>query len=102
MLKLYVGGLSFDATEDELRTFFTQAGTLQSVNIMKDTQTGRPRGFAFVEMASDEEAKKAIAELNGKEVHGRSVTIAEARPPRQNSGGGYGGGRKNYGGGKRY
>lgn len=97
MLKLYAGNLSFDVTEEDLRELFGQLGTVQSVNVIKDKYTNRSKGFGFVEMASDEEAKRAIAELNGKEMHGRNIRVAEARPPRERfDSGGYGGGRRRY------
>lgn len=101
MLKLYVGNLSFDTTEEELKELFNQAGTVQSVSIIKDKYTDRPKGFGFVEMLGDEEAKKAIAEINGKEVHGRNITVAEARPPRERSGGAGSGGAGRPGGFRR-
>lgn len=101
MLKLYVGNLSFDTTEEELKELFGQAGTVQSVSIIRDKYTDRPKGFGFVEMTGDEEAKKAIAEINGKEVHGRNITVAEARPMRERSGGGRPGGFRRSGGPER-
>ncbi|MDD5066284.1 MAG: RNA-binding protein [bacterium] len=78
--KLYVGGLSFDTTESTLREAFAQAGTIESLAIITDKVSGRSKGFGFVEMASDEEAKKAIELLNGKEMDGRKLTVNEARP----------------------
>ena len=83
--KLYVGGLSYDTTEDTLKETFSQAGTVESATIIIDRTTGRSKGFGFVEMSSDEEAQKAIETLNGKELDGRSITVNEARPmePRQ-------------------
>ncbi len=106
MLKLFVGNLSFDTTEDELKELFAQAGTVQSVNIIRDKYTNNPKGFGFIEMGSNDEAKKAIAQLNGKELHGRNITVAEARPPRERRfggsyGGGYGG-ERGRGGRRRY
>jgi len=101
--KLYVGGLSYDTTPETLKDFFAQAGTVESVMIITDKMTGRSKGFGFVEMASDDDAKKAIETLNGQELDGRALRIDEARPmtdrPR---GGGYGGGndRGGYGGGR--
>jgi RNA recognition motif-containing protein len=77
--KLYVGNLPFQATEDELREYFAQAGTPESVAIIKDRQTGRSRGFGFVEMSSDGEASRAIEELDGKDFKGRPLKINEAR-----------------------
>jgi len=103
MKKLFVGNLSFDATEDSLRTLFSEAGTVETVTIIIDKMSNRSKGFGFVEMSTEEEAQKAIAELNGKEVDGRALTVNEARPmeerPRRDdrggggSGGGFGGGR---------
>lgn len=78
--KLYVGGVSYDTTEDGLRDFFSQAGTVESASIITDKMTGRSRGFGFVEMSSDEEAQKAVDTLNGKELDGRTLTVNEARP----------------------
>jgi cold-inducible RNA-binding protein len=92
--KLYVGNLSFDTTTQDLETMFGEYGTVTSTNIIEDRETGRSRGFAFVEMSSKEEAKAAIAGLDGKEVGGRSLKVNEAKP-RESSGGGGGG----YGGG---
>lgn len=102
--KLYVGGLSYDTTEDTLKTTFAQAGTVESAIIITDKMSGRSKGFGFVEMSSDEEAQKAIETLNGKELDGRTITVNEARPqqPRP-QGGGFdrGGGRGGFGGGGR-
>lgn len=78
--KLYVGGLSYDTSEDTLRDFFAQAGTVESAVVITDRMSGRSKGFGFVEMATEEEAQKAIAELNGKELDGRTLTVNEARP----------------------
>jgi RNA recognition motif-containing protein len=88
--KLYVGNLNFQSTEEEIRTLFSQYGEVQSVNMITDRDTGRPRGFCFVEM---EDADKAIAELNGKEFAGRSLTVNEARAREERGprGGGSGG-----------
>ncbi|MFG0268142.1 MAG: RNA recognition motif domain-containing protein [Rhodopirellula sp. JB055] len=102
MTNIYVGNLSFKATEDELRGAFEQYGEVSAVNIIMDRETGRSRGFAFVEMADAEGAKDAIENLNGQEIDGRSVTVNEARPrePRGGGGGGgYGGGGRGRGGG---
>lgn len=98
--KLFVGGLSWDTTEDSLRAFFSQAGTVASAQIITDKFTGKSRGFGFVEMGSDEEAQKAIQELNGKPLDGRTIVVNEAKPlaPRENRGG-YGGGGGGYRGG---
>ncbi|MFQ6019470.1 MAG: RNA recognition motif domain-containing protein [Dehalococcoidia bacterium] len=98
--KLYVGGLSFDTTEEELREFFQQSGAVDSASIAMDRYSGRSRGFGFVEMSSSEEARKAIQELNGKTLGGRTLTVEEARPPRER-GGGFGERRGGGGGGRR-
>jgi RNA recognition motif-containing protein len=95
--KLYVGHLSYNTTEDELRAFFATTGTVTSVAIPTDRETGRPRGFGFVEMGTDEEAQNAIRELNGKSLNDRPLNVNESRP--RESGGGGGGGRGGYGGG---
>ncbi|HEY4498039.1 MAG TPA: RNA-binding protein [Candidatus Paceibacterota bacterium] len=93
--KLYVGGLSYDTTEGSLKETFAEAGTVESANVITDRATGRSKGFGFVEMSSDEEAKKAIEMFNGKELDGRTITVNEAKPmedrPR-GGGGGFGGG----------
>lgn len=96
--KLYVGNLSYQTTEDDLKDMFAQCGSVASCQLIIDRFTSKSRGFAFVEMSTDEEAKKAIAELNGKDVEGRALTVNEARPREERSGGGGGGG---YGGGGR-
>jgi RNA recognition motif-containing protein len=90
--KLYVGNLAFQTTSQELQQLFGQAGTVQSASVVEDRDTGRSRGFAFVEMSSQEEANSAIQQFNGKEVGGRALTVNEAKP-RENRGGGGGGGR---------
>ena len=89
--KLYVGGLSYNTTQDGLQQAFAQAGAVVSATIVMDKMTGRSRGFGFVEMANDEDAAKAITMWNGKELDGRSLTVNEARPlePRAPSQGGY-------------
>ena len=94
--KLYVGNLSFRTTQEDLRELFAQAGTVESASIIEDRETGRSRGFGFVEMASEDEATSAIAQFNGSEYDGRNMVVNEARP-RENGGGG--GGRGGYGGG---
>jgi len=97
--KLYVGNLPFQTTEDDLDSMFGQIGSVESVRIITDRDTGRSRGFGFVEMG-DEDADKAIEQLNGNELEGRALTVNEARPqtPRQGGGGGGGGGgRGGYG-----
>ena len=78
--KIYVGSLSFDTTEDTLKDLFSQAGTVNSVSIIMDKFSGRSKGFAFVEMSSEEEAKKAIKMFSGKEVDGRNIVVDEAKP----------------------
>jgi RNA recognition motif-containing protein len=93
--RIYVGNLSYQTTETDLTSLFEQVGQVDSVNIITDRDTGRSKGFAFVEMGSDD-ADKAIAQLNGTEVNGRALTVNEARPREErsgNRGGGYGGGR---------
>src|SRR3954451_23914968 len=91
--KLYVGNLPYEISETELQDLFAQAGSVESVNVMRDQATGRARGFAFVEMSTDEEAQKAITELNASQVGGRSLTVNEARPKAARpGGGGFGGG----------
>ena len=84
--KLFVGSLPFSTTSDQLQAMFAAAGTVASANVIMDKMTGKSRGFGFVEMSTDEEAKKAIAELNGTEVDGRKIFVSEARPqaPRDN------------------
>jgi cold-inducible RNA-binding protein len=97
--KLYVGNLSYSTTEGNLSEFFGAVGEVESVNLITDRMTGRSRGFAFVEMAEESAAQQAIAELNGKELDGRALKIAEARPRRErrdNWGGGGGGRRDRY------
>lgn len=102
MTNIFVGNLSYDATEDDLRDAFAQYGEVSSVNVITDRDTGRPRGFAFVEMPNDSEAQTAIESLNQSEIRGRAVNVNVARPktdrPRRGGGGG-GGGRGGYGGG---
>jgi cold-inducible RNA-binding protein len=96
--KLYVGNLPFDTAENDLRTLFEGAGAVESVNVVRDMATGRARGFAFVEMASDADAQNAITKLNNHSLGGRNLTVNEARPKHQGGGGGgFGGGG---GGGK--
>jgi cold-inducible RNA-binding protein len=90
--KLYVGNLAFQTTSQELQELFTQAGTVESASVVEDRDTGRSRGFAFVEMSTQEEATSAIEQFNGKEVGGRSLKVNEAKP-RENRSGGGGGGR---------
>jgi RNA recognition motif-containing protein len=98
--KLYVGNLSFDTTEMDLQDTFAQAGAVTEVALMQDKFTGRSRGFAFVTMASAEEAQKAISLFHGQTVQGRALTVNEARPREDRPpGGGGGGGRRSFGGG---
>lgn len=92
-MRLFVGSLSFDTREDDLRQAFAAHGTPTSVTIIVDRDSGRSKGFGFVEFASPEEAKKAIDALNGTELQGRKITVAEARPREERGGGGGGGGR---------
>lgn len=99
--KLYVGNLPFSATEGTLIDLFTPYGQVESARLITDRDSGRSKGFGFVEMGTDEEAEKAIAEMNGKEVEGRALTVNEARPQEPRSGGGFGGGRGGGGGGGR-
>jgi RNA recognition motif-containing protein len=107
-MNIYVGNLSRDVSEAELKEAFQAFGEVQSAAIIKDKFTGDSRGFGFVEMPNKEEAEKAIAELNGKDMKGRNLTVNEARPrtDRPRSGGGFGGGRGGgrggFGGGRRY
>jgi RNA recognition motif-containing protein len=96
--KLYVGNLSFKTTSDELREHFSQAGTVESASVIEDRETGRSRGFGFVEMATAEDAQAAIEQFNGKELNGRNLTVNEAKPKTDRGPGG-GGGRGGYGGG---
>ena len=105
-MNIYVGNLSFDAGESDVRQLFEAHGQVASVSIIEDKFTGRPRGFAFVEMAQDAEAQAAIAALNGKDFKGRPLTVNEARPRTEHRGGGggfkgghKGGGQGGYGGG---
>jgi RNA recognition motif-containing protein len=96
---IYVGNLSYRATEDQLREAFGQYGQVSQVSIIMDRETGRSRGFAFVEMPNSQEAQSAIENLNQQEVAGRRVTVNEARPREERSGGGRGGYRGGSGGG---
>jgi cold-inducible RNA-binding protein len=98
--KIFVGNLSFDTTENDLQDAFAAHGTVTETNMMMDRETGRPRGFGFVTMSTADEAQKAIAALNGKELGGRALTVNVAKPREERApGGGGGGGRREYGGG---
>jgi len=103
-MKLYVGNLSFSTSTQELEQIFGEFGTVESANIIEDRDTGRSRGFAFVEMSTKQDGQDAISQLNGKEVNGRQLVVNEAKPRENRSGGynggGYGGGRNNFGGGR--
>jgi RNA recognition motif-containing protein len=104
-MKLYVGNLSFQSTSEDLQGLFAQSGTVESVALITDRDTGRSRGFGFVEMSSRAEGEAAIARLDGAELSGRNLTVneAKAREPRGGSGGdrgGYGGNRGGFGGGR--
>jgi RNA recognition motif-containing protein len=98
--KLYVGNLSYSVGDNELQNLFTPYGTVTSAKVIMDRDTGRSKGFGFVEMGSDQEAQAAIAACNGKEMEGRALTVNEARPKpeggRSGGGGGYGGGGKRW------
>jgi cold-inducible RNA-binding protein len=113
-MKLYVGNLAFQTTSEDLQQLFAQAGTVESASVIEDRETGRSRGFAFVEMSSKEEGQAAIQQFNGHEVGGRALNVNEAKPREdrgggrggfgggRNGGGSNGGGRGGYGGGSRY
>jgi RNA recognition motif-containing protein len=90
--KLYVGNLSFKTTEDDLNELFSKAGTVESASVVTDRDSGFSRGFGFVEMSSDEEAKSAISQFNGTEIDGRALNVNEARPREDRGGSGGGGG----------
>jgi len=99
-MKLYVGNLAFQTSSNELQELFAQAGTVESANVVEDRDTGRSRGFGFVEMSSKEEGQAAITKFNGQEVNGRALTVNEARPredrkPSNGGRGGFGGGGGN-------
>jgi RNA recognition motif-containing protein len=94
-MKLYVGNLSFQTSSEDLQALFAQAGTVESASVVEDRDTGRSRGFGFVEMSTKEEGEAAIAQFNGKEVNGRALNVNEAKPRENRSGGG---GRGGFGG----
>ncbi len=100
-MKLYVGNLSYQTSDANLQELFSQVGTVESASLVTDRDTGRSRGFGFVEMASREDGEKAIQQFNGKEIDGRSLTVSEARPRENSNRGGGGGGGRNFNGGKR-
>src|SRR5215208_1618104 len=98
--KLYVGNIPYETNENDLQALFAEAGTVESVNVVRDRETGRARGFAFVEMATDQDAQTAVTQLNDRSFGGRRLTVNEARPQTPRSGGGGGGyGRSGGGGG---
>ena len=97
--KLYVGNIPFETNENDLQELFAEAGAVESVNVVRDRETGRARGFAFVEMATDEAAQAAVTQLNDRTFGGRRLTVNEARPQTPRSGGGGGGGYGRGGGG---
>jgi RNA recognition motif-containing protein len=94
--KLYVGGLPYSVTEQQLNELFAQQGTVSSAKVITDKFTGQSRGFGFVEMSTTEEAQKAISTLNGTQLDGRSLTVNEAKPQEKRTGGGFGGDRNRY------
>lgn len=98
--KLFIGSLAWATNDDSLKDFFSQAGTVVSASVIVDRETNRSKGFGFVEMSSEEEAKAAVEQLNGKELDGRPIVVSEARPreerPRDGGGGGYNGGGNRY------
>ena len=96
-MKLYVGNLSFKTSSEDLGQLFAEVGTVESASVVEDRDTGRSRGFGFVEMSSKDEGEAAIAQFNGKEIDGRSLTVNEAKPRENRSGGGFGGGRSGGG-----
>jgi RNA recognition motif-containing protein len=97
-MKLYVGNLAFATSSQDLQELFASAGTVESASVVEDRETGRSRGFGFVEMSTKEEGAAAISQFNGKEVNGRALNVNEAKPREPRTGGG-GGGRGGYGGG---
>ena len=101
-MKLYVGNLAFTTSSQDLQELFAQAGTVESASVVEDRDTGRSRGFGFVEMSSKEEGESAISQFNGKEVNGRALNVNEAKPRENRGGGGRGGYGGNRGGGGGY
>ena len=99
-MNIYVGNLSYDTQNDDLRTAFEQFGQVDDARVVEDRESGRSRGFGFVEMANDSEGRKAIEEMNGTDLQGRTITVNEARPREERGGGGGGGGRGGRGGGR--
>src|SRR3979411_1088677 len=97
-MKLYVGNLSFQTSSEDLQQLFAQAGTVESASVVEDRETGRSRGFGFVEMATKEEGEAAIQQFNGKEFNARNLNVNEARPREDRGGARGGGGRGGYGG----
>ena len=100
--RLYVGGLPYETTDDELKELFSEAGAVESAKVVTDKYSGRSRGFGFVEMSNDDEAMKAIESMNGKQVGDRTITVNEAKPMGERREGGFGGGgrRGGFGGGR--
>lgn len=96
--KLYAGNLSYSTTEDDLRKLFSQYGDVESVKLITDRETGRPKGFGFVAMSNEEAAQKAVAELNGSSFMERTITVAEAQPEKPRESRGFGGNRGGFGG----
>lgn len=99
---MYVGNLSFHLNSDDLQEFFSQAGTVESAKVIEDRQTGRSRGFGFVEMSTEDEAKSAIEKFDGEDFEGRNIVVNEARPREDRGGGNRGGGYNRGGGGGNY
>jgi RNA recognition motif-containing protein len=95
--KLYVGNMSYDTTETQIRELFAQVGEVESVALITDRDSGRPKGFGFVEMNTEEQAQEAIKRFNGYSLDNRNLTVSEARPREERSGGSYGGDRRNSG-----
>ena len=100
--KVYVGNLSYGMTDSDLQRMFEEFGTVESAQVIMDRESGRSKGFGFVEMGSQQEAEAAIKALNGKDMDGRALTVNEAKPREDRGGRSGGGGRGGYGGGRRY